>query len=138
MLSFVCQVVRPGRIFLRRLIDLSMTVPALAHHISLTAAARADIAWWVEFLPSWNGRAFFPPPPVAAAALGFATDASGVGLGAVFGQQWLYAAWPPAFRAYHINVLELFAVAVAVHYWGAEWHDTQILLHTDNIPVVQV
>ena len=138
VLSFACKVVRPGRIFLRRLIDLSMTVPALAHHISLTAAARADIAWWVEFLPSWNGRAFFPPPPVAAAALGFATDASGVGLGAVYGQQWLYAAWPPAFRAYHINVLELFAVAVAVHCWGGEWHDAQILLHTDNMPVVQV
>ena len=138
VLSFAFKVVRPGRIFLRPLIDLSMTVPALAHHISLTAAARADIAWWVEFLPSWNGRAFFPPPPVAAAALGFATDASGVGLGAVFGQQWLYAAWPPAFRAYHINVLELFAVAVAVHCWGGERHDAQILLHTDNMPVVQV
>ena len=133
VLSFACKVVRPGRIFLRRLIDLSMTVPALAHHISLTAAARADIAWWVEFLLSWNGRAFFPPPPVAAAALGFSTDASGVGLDAVFGQQWLYAAWPPAFRAYHINVLELFAVAVAVHCWGGEWRDAQILLHTDTI-----
>ena len=60
VLSFACKVVRPGRIFLRWFIDLSMTVPALAHHISLTAAARADIAWWVEFLPSWNGRAFFP------------------------------------------------------------------------------
>ena len=95
VLSFACKVVRPGRIFLRRLIALSMTVPALAHHISLTTAARADIAWWVEFLPSWNGRAFIPPPPVAAAALGFATDASGVGLGAVFGLKWLYAAWPP-------------------------------------------
>ena len=66
VLSFACKVARPGRIFLRRLIDLSMTVSALAHHISLTAAARADIAWWVEFLPSWNGRAFFPPPPAAA------------------------------------------------------------------------
>ena len=64
--------------------------------------------------------------PVAAVALGFATDASGVGLGAVFGLKWLYAAWPPAFRAYHINVPELFAVAVAVNCWGEEWHDTQI------------
>ena len=120
VLPFACQVVRPGRIFLRRLIDLSTTVPALAHHISLTAAARADIAWWVDFLPSWNGRAFFPPPPVAAAALGFATDACGVGLGAALGLRWLYAAWAPAFRAYHSNVLELFAVAVAVHCWGEE------------------
>ena len=138
VLSFTCKVVRPGRIFLRRLIDLSMMVPALVHHISLTAVARADIAWWVEFLPSWNGRAFFQPLPVAAEALGFATDASSMGLGVVFGRKWLYEAWPPAFRAYHINVLELFAVAVAVHCWGVEWHDTQILLHTDNMPVVQV
>ena len=42
--SFACKVVRPGRSFLRRLIDLSMTVPALTHHISLTAAARA-VGW---------------------------------------------------------------------------------------------
>ena len=113
VLPFACKVVRPGRIFLRRLIDLSMTVSALAHHISLPAAARAAIAWWVESLPSWNGRAFFPPPPVPAAALGFATDAGGLGLGAAFGLKWLYAVWTPAFRAYHVNVLELFALAVA-------------------------
>ena len=29
-------------------------------------------------------------------------------------------------------------MAVAVHCWGGEWHDAQILLHTDNMPVVQV
>ena len=130
--------VRPGHIFPLQLIALSVTVPALAHHISFTVVACADIAWWVEFLPSWNKWAFFPPLPVIAAALGFATDASGVGLGTVFGLKWLYATWPPAFCAYHINVLELFAVAVAVHCWGEEWHDTQILLHTDNMSVVQV
>ena len=95
MLPFACMVVRPGSIFLRRLIDLSRTVPALAHRISLPAAARADIAWWVEFLPSWNGRAFFPRQHVAAAALGFATDASGVGLGAAFGLIWLTRRGPP-------------------------------------------
>ena len=45
VLSFACKVVHPGRIFLWQLINLSMTVPALVHHISLTVAARADIAW---------------------------------------------------------------------------------------------
>ena len=115
VLPFACKVVRSGRIFLRRLIALSMTVPALAHHISLPAAARADIAWWVESLPSWNGRAFFPPPPVAEAALGFATDAGQGRAWRAFVLKWFYAACPPppAFRACHVNVLELFAVAVA-------------------------
>ena len=78
-------------------------------------------------------RAFFPPLPVATVALGFTTDVSGAGLGAAFGLIWLYVAWPPAFRAYHVTVLELFAVVVAVHCWGEECHDTQILLHTDNM-----
>ena len=92
----------------------------MAHHISLTAAARADIAWSVEFLPSWNGRAFFPSPRRHSGLLPTRMG------------------WAPAFRAYHINVLELFAVAIAVHCWGEEWHDTQILLHTDGMPVQQV
>ena len=43
-LSFACKVVKPGRICLRRLIDLSTTVTCLNHHISLNAEAREDIA----------------------------------------------------------------------------------------------
>ena len=65
-------------------------------------------------IPAQLERAGFLP--VAAAALGFATDASGVGLGTVFSLKWLYVVRP--FHAYHTNVLVLFAVAVAVHCWG--------------------
>ena len=50
-LSFAAKVVKPGRMFLRCLIDLSTTVSSLNHHITLNAEARADINWWVEFLP---------------------------------------------------------------------------------------
>ena len=42
-LSFACKVVKPGRMFLRRLIDLSTSVTNLNHHISLSSEARADI-----------------------------------------------------------------------------------------------
>ena len=47
-LAFVAKVVRPVRLFLRRLIDLSKTVKKGHHH-----QAQADIAWWYEFLPTW-------------------------------------------------------------------------------------
>ena len=52
-LAFVAKVVRPVRLFLRRLIDLSKTVNKGHHHISLNSQAQADIAWWYEFLPTW-------------------------------------------------------------------------------------
>lgn len=49
-LSFACKVVKPGRIFLRRLIDLSTSVVSLNHFIYLNAEARG--------LTSSSGRTF--------------------------------------------------------------------------------
>ncbi|KAL5457463.1 hypothetical protein EMCRGX_G034726 [Ephydatia muelleri] len=51
-LSFAAKVVPAGRLFLRRLIDLSTTARQLHHHVTLNAEARADIKWWEDFLPS--------------------------------------------------------------------------------------
>ena len=42
------------RLFLCRLIDLSITVRKLHHHISLNALARSDVISWESFLPSRN------------------------------------------------------------------------------------
>ncbi len=54
-LAFACKVVPPGRIFFRRLIDLSMTVGPLHHHVTLNKEAHLDILWWLQFLASWPG-----------------------------------------------------------------------------------
>ena len=54
-LSFACRVVPAGRIFLRRLIDLSMTVERFHHHIRIFQEAQRDIIWWQDFLPTWSG-----------------------------------------------------------------------------------
>ena len=42
-LSFACKVLPAGRIFLRRLIDLSTKVQKMHYHIRLTADARLDL-----------------------------------------------------------------------------------------------
>ena len=84
-LSFACKVVKSGRLFLRRLIDLSTTVLHLDHHITLlNGEALADIAWWVEFVPSWHGIEFIQAPPFTSLDISLATNASSVGIGAVF------------------------------------------------------
>lgn len=77
-LSFACKVVPAGRIFLRRLIDLSKTVVKLHHHIRLSAEAKADLQRWHECLPHWDGVSFMLDPHWSTAtALQLFTDASG-------------------------------------------------------------
>ena len=137
-LSFAAKVVKPGRMFLRRLIDLSTSVSSLNHHITLNSEGRADIAWWLEFLPSWNGVCFIQSEPVTSVSLSLYTDASGVGFGAVFGQKWFSHPWPEDYSSFHINIKELFAIVAAVLTWGHEWHDQQILFFTDNSAITHV
>ena len=83
-LSFACKVIKPGRTFLRRLIDLSTTVHNLNSEVALDAEARLDIRWWQRFLPLWNGRETIQAPIVTAASWGLYTDASSLGMGGGF------------------------------------------------------
>ncbi|KAL5506051.1 hypothetical protein EMCRGX_G007617 [Ephydatia muelleri] len=140
-LSFAAKVVPAGRLFLRRLIDLSTTVRKLHHHISLNAEARANIRWWDCFLPSWNGVAMFLDPEwTAADSLQLYTDASGsLGLGAYFNGAWFRGDWQPHQRLplRFIQWQELFTIVAAASTWGHLWAGLRIHFHCDNLPIVQ-
>lgn len=140
-LSFAAKVVPAGRLFLRRLIDLSTTTRKLHHHVTLNAEARADIKWWEDFLPSWNGVAMFLEPEwTTADSLQLFTDASGsLGFGAYFKGAWLRGDWQPhqclPLRSIHWQ--ELFAIVAAASTWGHHWSGLRIHFHCDNLPIVQ-
>ena len=59
-LNFTCRIIPAGRIFLRRLIDLSTSACLPHHHVTMNREAHRDITWWLQFLPTWNGRAIIP------------------------------------------------------------------------------
>lgn len=54
-LAHACKVVKPGRTFLRQLIDLLVVAKKPYHHIRLTWDARSNIEWWHCFAAQWNG-----------------------------------------------------------------------------------
>lgn len=137
-LSFACKCVKPGRMFLRRLITLSTKVTSLSHHISLNAEARADIQWWIDFLPTWNGVSYIQSEPTSSVAMQLYTDASNIGMGGFLGDSWFSCPWPTPWQGQHINVKELFAIVAATFLWGKEWKDKQILFFTDNLPITHV
>ena len=141
LLAFACKVVKSGRIFLRRLIDLASSVTSLNHFIYLNLESRADIDWWARFLPSWNGVAIIHPTPLTSLGIRLFTDASDIGLGCVYGNHWLFAPWPDRWAPSdecHINVRELFAVWAAVFTWGDEWCDQELVIFTDNQSIIDI
>ena len=141
-LSFAERAVPAGRLFLRRLINLSTSVQNLHHHIRLNSEAMADITWWQTFLPDWNGHAFFIDTNATDAHdLDLYTDASGrLGAGAYFQGHWFHYQWQPHQQLSNqisIQWQELFAIMAAALTWGHQWSRLRIRFCCDNLPIVQ-
>ncbi|XP_070556633.1 uncharacterized protein [Ptychodera flava] len=89
-LSFACKCIPAGRIFIRRILDLSVTVQALNSTITLSSEFRLDAKWWCDFLPMWNGTvSFLEPNWTLSRDLDLFTDASGtIGCGGYHKGHW--------------------------------------------------
>lgn len=134
LLHHAATVVRPGRAFLRNLIDASATVQALDHRVHLNAAARADLAWWHTFLRAWNGVSIMPP---SDAPLLLVSDASGTwGCGAFHGNGWFQLQWPDSWAPVSIAPKELVPIVVAATLWGPQWAGKHVQCLCDNGAVV--
>jgi hypothetical protein len=137
-LNWAARVIRGGRTFLRSLIDLSLKLREPHHRVRVSAAARADLSWWKEALPLFNGTCLFRcdiPPPCCA----FATDACESGGGGFLLNDWFYSSWHvdyPEMLNEHINTLELFTVVLALRRWGSELRDKHVKVWTDNTCVI--
>ncbi|XP_055352887.1 uncharacterized protein LOC129598832 [Paramacrobiotus metropolitanus] len=110
-LSWATKIIPAGRIFLRRMINLANSVRQLHYRISLNKEFRADLNWWLEFLPLWNGfYSFLEPTWTSSADLNLFTDALlTFGCGAVYGHEWLHAVvstWK-SFSSRHCGVMDL-------------------------------
>ena len=139
-LSFICKVIRPGRLFLRRLIDLSTTVTRKHHHISLNKEAQADINWWIDNLSFLNRKSIIPDSmTITSDDLKLFTDASKtIGFGAFYNNSWIQAKWPPHMQDIDIDYKELFAILAACMTWGHTWKGHRIIFFTDNEPITQI
>jgi hypothetical protein len=59
-LQHAATVVRPGRMFVRRLIELVSTFRNKSHWIRLNESTHSDIYWWHSFIEEWNGISIMP------------------------------------------------------------------------------
>ena len=136
-LHHACCVVKPGRTFLRRVIDL-LRLPSATrghHHIRLNREFRADLCWWNTFASHWNGVAIIPC--LAEPAFSVTTDASGSwGCGGWSGHSWFQLEWSREARNRSISFKELFAGLLAATVWGRRWRGHRVRWLCDNQPAV--
>ena len=133
-------VVPTGRIFLRRLIDLSCSVTRLHHHIRITNETRLDLQWWLNFLLGWSGTSLILDSEwTISSAVHLFTDASGSkGWRAFWSNKWLQMEWSSEQAMHDIVWKELYAIVCTVNIWGHNWARKKILFHCDNSTVVSI
>jgi hypothetical protein len=147
-LSFCSSVVRIGRTYLRRLWDFMATFAKPWSLRPLTATATADLIWWRDLLPRFNGIRILQDANRAVHHL--YTDASNHGMGAFLykdntadGDWHKHASTVPPTQmfsydyeqheaALHINTTEVLVIKHAFDLWAQRWRHGSVVIHTDN------
>ena len=140
-LNFMAACVRPGRVFMARLINCLRGMPDAAA-VKLSPCFQQDIKWWSIFAPRFNGVALMPLSDWSSPDAGVACDACLLGCGGWNEEECQYFHSPfPHFissQSLHINALELLTLVVAIRLWGSQWRGKRIKLYCDNYTSVIV
>ena len=123
-LSFAAKVVPAGRTFTRRLIDACTSAHGSSPIVHLSSDALADIRWWQEFLPVWNGKALMRDPEWSRSRF--------------YQGRWFAGAWSGTLQAPPYTSImwrEMWPISLACQLWGLLWTQKKILLHCDNASV---
>ena len=140
-LQHASAVVKPGRGFLRRMIDLSKRSMHLDAVLRLNAEFRADLHWWATFIESWNGISIMSALCCRPVDAWLTSDASGSwGCGAYFRRRWFNLSWEacPAWTGSHIAVKELLPIVISCAIWGQQMSFLHIRCRCDNAAVVSM
>ena len=137
-LQFVANCLKPGRIFVSRLLnELRGMQRGVVYE--LTENARQDVRWWYLYLPSFKGTSVMWMLKVYNPQGQFSVDACLDGAGGKTDLEYYHVTFPPEFRSrYAITHLELWAVVLSVCLWGGQWRNKIIQINSDNKAVVSI
>ncbi len=139
-LQYSTSVVRCGKAFLRRLINMQIGMSKPYALVRITEGARADLDLWKQFLNDYNGRNIISERfPVTSPTINLYSDASQKwGFGATYGSYWIQCLWPESWKKFHITILELFPLLALVVTFGHKMRNSVITFHCDNQAVVEI
>ena len=140
-LSFVSACVRPGRLFVSRMLEFLRGLPNVGK-FPIPESFKQDLLWWRKFLPLHNGVSMMALEEWSQPDEIFSTDACLTGCGAWCASvlQYFHMMFPSFIPEQNlsINCLELLTIVVAAKIWGKLWSGKRIVVHCDNEVSVKV
>jgi hypothetical protein len=147
LLGFAAKVIRAGRTFLRRLINYTTHLISKNNchtkQFNLNQSVKQDLRWWLTYITQWNGKkSIYPTDWTSSADMHITSDASKVGFGATFNNEWFSGPWSDedhksAARAQRDSMpwKECKALVMAAATWGHHWTDRNIVFQMDCEPI---
>ena len=156
-LSHASSVVRGGRTFSRRLLNLVKYLPDSPRSVPLPGWFKPDLSWWANLMETFNGAARVIRSQTTLEGH-VATDSSMTGFGSVWGSDWFLGTWDPGMITVlntvpdhhiekppedysddmNINILELWPILVSAKRWGSQWSGRKVRILTDNTQVLHM
>ena len=156
IIAHCSKVIRGGRTFSRRLIDLLSNLGENNPRIRLTSEFQKDIQWWISFAAIFNGKEKIISPNFGDGPI-VHTDSCLKGYGLLSGVDWQagyfntkstpqnlnkccheHEHWSnlDVTPGAHISFLELIPILQALLRYREKWSDQHVLCMTDNTQVV--
>lgn len=138
-LNFVSQCVRPGRIFISRLLNWLREMPENGT-INIPLDFKSDLRWWFSFLPLYNGVSMMAMDDWTEPDQVFAVDSCLTGCGGWMNGKFFHRTFPDFILSQnlHINQLEMLTIVIALKLWGELCKHKRVVIYCDNLVSVRV
>ena len=133
LLNFACHCVRSGRVYLAQILSFLHSFKTQESK-QVPPETFADIQWWREFAPSFNGVSCMLENEWGTPDLLVESDSCLTGGGACTQQQYFHFEFTELVldRCKYINELECVVLTLALKKWGPKFGRKRIQIHCDN------
>lgn len=139
-LQFAASCVRPGRVFVARIINTLKGMPREGLQ-PVESSMRKDVMWWKTYLRAYNGQCMMWLQNWETHLGILETDACLQGMGAVMGQKCWRTKLPEELvldNSWSIAHYEMLAIIVTLQVWDTHLHGRKVVFKCDNLAVVQI
>ena len=138
-LVFVTNVITCGKIFLRRLINMTIGKTHPASKLRITDNVREDLLVWLLFFKGYNGKSIICNRKIdSSESLHMYTDSCKTGFAGCFQRKFIMGTFPEHWKAFDIQFLELYPIYLLLAMFAQQLENSEITFHCDNLPIVSM
>ena len=138
-LHFISKCCKPARLFVNRMLETLRNANAHGYtqHVPLDSEFQKDINWFIDFLPSFNGKSVIRDKRIDYTA---EVDSCLTGCGALCQNEFYHEIFPDFIQteSHPIAHLEMLNLVLAAKVWAKKWAGHRVLFLCDNMVSVSV